>query len=140
MFRNMFLTICLLHSSVAYSEDAGRFSTLAINEPAPFEGVLFDPLATASILARAELFRSECDLEIEYSLDLQSTEFQLERKELNLRLDSLSSEYTLSITQKDLEIAQLQKTIKTQSPKNNWIWAAAGVVLGGVSVYAITAK
>jgi hypothetical protein len=132
--------ISLLYSSVAYSEDPGRFSTLAINEPAPFEGVLFDPLATARILAQAELFRSECDLEIEYKIDLQATEFQLERQELNLRLDSLSNEYNLSITQKDLEIAQLQKTIRTQSPKNNWLWAAAGVILGGTTVYAITNK
>jgi hypothetical protein len=136
----MFLMISLLYSSVAYSEDPGRFSTLAINEPAPFEGVLFDPLATARILAQAELFRSECDLEIEYKIDLQATEFQLERQELNLRLDSLSNEYNLSITQKDLEIAQLQKTIRTQSPKNNWLWAAAGVILGGTTVYAITNK
>jgi hypothetical protein len=134
----MFLMFSLLYSSVAYSEDPGRFSTLATNEPAPFEGVLFDPLATAHILARSELFRSECDLEIEYRIDLQSTEFQLERQELNLRLDALTNEYTLLITQKDLEIAQLQKTIRTQSPRNNWIWAAGGVILGGVAVYAIT--
>ena len=138
MFRNAFLLLGILYSSAAHSEDVGRFSTLAVNEPAPFEGVIFDPLATARILAQAELFRSECDLEIEYRIDLQSTDFQLERQELNLRLDSLTSEYTLSITQKDLEIAQLQKTIRTQSPRNNWIWAAGGVLLGGVAVYAIT--
>jgi hypothetical protein len=138
MFRNIFLMISLMYSSIAHSEDVGRFSTLATNEPAPFEGVLFDPLATAHILARSEIFRSECDLEIEYRLDLQSTEFQLERQELNLRLDALTNEYTLLITQKDLEIAQLQKTIRTQSPRNNWIWAAGGVILGGVAVYAIT--
>ena len=138
MFRNIFLTTSLLYSSVAYSEDVGRFSTLATNEPAPFEGVLFDPMATARILAQAELFRSECDIEIEYRIDLQATEFQLERQELNLRLTSLSDEYSLLITQKDLEIAQLQKTIRTQSPRNNWIWAAGGVLLGGVAVYAIT--
>ena len=138
MFRSLFLMFGMLYSSVAYSADPGRFSTLATNEPAPFEGVLFDPLAAATILAQSELFRSECDLEIEYRIDLQGTEFQLERRELNLRLDSLTSEYTLSITQKDLEIAQLQKTIRTQSPRNNWIWAAGGVLLGGLTVYAIT--
>jgi hypothetical protein len=138
MFRNMFLMLSLLYSSIAYSEDPGRFSTLAVNEPAPFEGVLFDPLATARILAQAELFRSECDLEIEYRIDIQATEFQLERQELNLRLGALTNEYTLLITQKDLEIVQLQKTIRTQSPRNNWIWAAGGVLLGGVAVYAIT--
>lgn len=138
MFRNIFLIFSLLYSSIAYSETPGRFSTLATNEPAPFEGVLFDPLATANILAQAELFRSECDLEIEFRIDQQATEFQLERQELNLRLDALTNEYTLLITQKDLEIAQLQKTIKSQSPRNNWIWAAGGVLLGGAAVYAIT--
>jgi hypothetical protein len=138
MFRNTFLLLGILYSSVAYSEDPGRFSTLAVNEPAPFEGVLFDPLATARILAQAELFRSECDIEIEYRIDLQATDFQLERQELNLRLDALTNEYTLLVTQKDLEIAQLQKTIRTQSPRNNWIWAAGGVLLGGAAVYAIT--
>ena len=138
MFRNLFLMFGLLYSSLAYSADPGRFSTLATNEPAPFEGVLFDPLATATILAQVELFRSECDLEIEYRIDIQATEFQLERQELNLRLGALTNEYTLLVTQKDLEIAQLQKTIRTQSPRNNWVWGAAGVLLGGVAVYAIT--
>lgn len=128
----------MLTPSVAYSADPGRFSTLAANEPAPFEGVLFDPLATATILAQSEFYKDECDLEIEYRIDVQATEFQLERQELNLRLGALTNEYTLLVTEKDLEIEQLQKTVLTQSPRNNWIWGAAGVVLGGAAVYAIT--
>ena len=49
----------MLYSSLAHAEAPGRFSTLATNEPAPFEGVLFDPLATAHLMAKAELFRVE---------------------------------------------------------------------------------
>jgi hypothetical protein len=140
MFRNLFLSACLLTPTVAYSADPGRFSTLSVNEPAPFEGVLFDPLATATMLAQSEFYKDECELETQYRLDVQATEFQLERQELNLRLGALTNEYTLLITEKDLEIEQLQKSILTQSPRNNWIWGAAGVVLGGAAVYAITNK
>tara|TARA_R110000851_G_scaffold143545_1_gene282464 strand:- start:204 stop:626 length:423 start_codon:yes stop_codon:yes gene_type:complete len=140
MFRNLFLLAFILTPSVAYSADPGKFSTLAVNEPAPFEGVLFDPLATATMLARSEFYKDECELETQYRLDIQSTEFQLERQELNLRLGALTNEHTLLITEKDLEIEQLQKAILTQSPRNNWIWGATGVVLGGAVVYAITNK
>lgn len=135
MFRRIILAILLMTPSVASAEDIGKFSTLAINELAPFEGVLFDPTAVANILALAEIVPASCDLEVEYNLDKQATEFQLERKELTLRLESLTHEYNLTITQKDLEINQLQKIIKSQSPRNNWIWYVGGIVSGAVISY-----
>jgi len=138
MFRSFIILLTFLYSAPAFSDSPGQFSTLSENEPAPFEGVIFDVQAMAALLAGAETAAAECDIEIEYRIDQQATAFQLERSELNLRLESLNSEHTLLITQKDFEIAQLQKTIRTQSPRNNWVWAATGVVLGGLSAYAIT--
>ena len=88
--------------------------------------------------SQAELFQAECELEIEYRLDIQSTEFNLERQNLRLRLESLTDEYTLLIMQKDIEIEELQKTIKSQSPRNKWVWGIVGVAVGGLAVYAIT--
>ena len=137
MFRRLFMIITLLYPTIANAEPQGMFSTLSKNEPAPFEGVLFDPVATALILSGAEMFKLNCDLDIEFMLDKQSTEFHLERQELNLRITSITSEYDLMTTQKDIEIAQLQKAIKSQSPRNKWLWAAAGVAVGGLSTYAI---
>lgn len=134
MFHSFILAV-ILYSPVVNAEDVGKFSTLATNEPAPFEGVLFDPIATAHIVAQSEIAKRQCDLEVEYQLDNQATEFQLERQELNLRIESLTNEYSLLITQKDLEIAQLQKTIRTQAPRNNWIWYAGGIATGFAITY-----
>ncbi len=105
----MFLKALLL-STLAYAEPA-QFTILGENEPAPFEGVLFNKRALAELLVMPEQFSMNCDLEIEYQLDVQATEFHLERQNFQIRLDALTREYDLRIEQKDIEIAALQESM-----------------------------
>ena len=74
----MFLKALLL-STLAYAEPA-QFTILGENEPAPFEGVLFNKRGIAELLVMPDEYRMGCDLEIEYQLDVQATEFHLERQ------------------------------------------------------------
>jgi len=133
----MFLSLLLMISPAYADEDPypGNFTFLGKGEPAPFEGTLFDIDATATVLSLSEYYEAECDLEIEFSLDRQATEFYLERRNFEIRLDSLKEEYDLMITQKDLEIAQLQDSIKSQSPRNNWPWYVGGIATGVAMTY-----
>ena len=135
MVLNIFLSLTLLFSSTANAEDMGKFTFLGLNEIAPFEGVLFDPIATATIIVDNAYAQQNCDLEIEYQMDRLSTEFQLERENFNIRYGSLKEEYQLIINQKNLEIVQLRASLKNHSPRNNWLWAAAGVGAGVVVTY-----
>ncbi len=77
----------------------------------------------------------DCDLEVEYQLDVQATEFHLERQNFQIRLDALAREYDLRVEQKDVEIAALQEAMLKQSPNNKLWWLASGIVVGMATTY-----
>ena len=113
-----------------------QFTIVGQDEPAPFEGVLFNKRGIAELLVLPFEYRLDCDLEVEYQIDVQATEFQLERQNFQIRLDALTLEYDLRIEQKDAEIDSLQKAMSKQSPNNKWWWLAGGVVSGIGITYA----
>ena len=126
----------LLISSTAYA-DEGKFTLIAEQEPAPFAGVLFDPMATANIMTEKDSWKLQCDLEVEYNLDIANSEFELERKNFEIRYEALDHEYKLIVDQKDIEITKLQETIKKQSPPNKWVWFGVGGASGVVATVII---
>lgn len=130
------LSSLLLLSSIALA-DGPKFSVLAETEPAPFEGVLFDPEATAILMSDKEFWQRTCDLEIEFQLDQQGTKFHLQKQNAEIRHQAASDEADLLIEKKDLEIEALQETLKKQSPRNNWMWFAGGSATGVVVTVAI---
>ena len=129
----MFLK-ALLFSTLAYAEPA-QFTIVGQDEPAPFEGVLFNKRGIAELLVLPMEYRMECDLEVEYQIDVQATEFQLERQNFQIRLDALTREYDLRIEQKDIEISALQEAMLSQSPNNKLWWFAGGVAAGALTTY-----
>ena len=130
----MFLK-ALLFSTLAHAEPA-QFTIVGQDEPAPFEGVLFNKRGIAELLVLPMEYRMDCDLEVEYRIDVQATEFQLERQNFEIRLDALTKEYDLRIEQKDIEIAALQESMLKQAPNNKLWWFAGGVAAGIVTTYA----
>ena len=130
----MFLK-ALLFSMAAHAEPP-QFTIVGQDEPAPFEGVLFNKRAMAELLVLPLEYRLECDLEVEYQIDRQATEFHLERQNFQIRLDSVLKEYELRITEKDKEIYALQEAIAAQAPNNKWWWFVGGVAAGVATTYA----
>jgi len=130
------LSSLLLLTTIALAEGP-KFSVLGEQEPTPFEGVLFDPEATAIIMSDREFASASCDLEIEFNLDKQATQYHLQLQNAQIRYDSLKEETDLLITQKDIEIDTLQETLKKQSPYNKWLWFGAGTAAGGVVTVAL---
>ena len=130
----MFLKALLF--SMAAHAGPPQFTIVGQEEPAPFEGVLFDKRGIAELLVLPMEYRLECDLEVEYQIDVQATEFQLERQNFQIRLDALTKEYDLRIEQKDIEIAALQEAMLKQAPSNKWWWFTGGLVAGIGVTYA----
>ena len=130
----MFLKV-LLFALTAHATPP-QFAILGKDEPAPFEGVLFNKRGIAELLVLPEQYRLDCDLEVEYQIDRQATEFHLERQNFEIRLDSLLKEYGLRITEKDKEIYALQEALLAQAPTRKWWWFAGGVTAGIVATYA----
>ena len=98
--------------------------------PAPFEGALFNPEATAEILAKSQLVKEEYELKLGYELEKQELNFTLEIDMLNLRISSLEEELKVTVEAKDKEIDALHKLVKSHSPSNNVWWAIGGAAVG----------
>ena len=125
----------LLLTPIATAEDPGKFTIMGMNECAQYEGVLFDVSATAEILSRASVRTAECNLRVDTELEKKEIEFQLERENFDIRYTSLKQEYDLVLEQKDLEILSLQEAIEKHSPRNKWVWYAAGAASGIAATY-----
>ena len=130
----MFLK-ALLFSAVVHA-GTPQFTIVGQDEPAPFEGVLFNKRGIAELLVLPEEYRMDCDLEVEYRIDIQATEFQLERQNFQIRLDALTKEYDLRIEQKDMEITALQEAMLAQAPTRKWWWFVGGIAAGAATTYA----
>ena len=133
MGLHMFLNVVLL--STALADDPGRFSVLAENQPAPFEGVLFDPIATAEIMVNREFSMQECDLRLSKAVREREIELNLEIDNLTIRYESLQREYDLMIGSKDKEINRLQDVIDNAPPQRKWLWVTIGAVTGVGTTY-----
>ena len=118
-------------------DSVGKFSILGQGAPAPYEGVLFDADATASLLTLSDYYKQQCQIQTQFTIDSLQAEHDLELKNLNIRLDSLQREYTQTILQKDNEIVALQEIVKKNSRKNPWLWAVIGGVVGAGATVAI---
>lgn len=139
MWSKTLLTFGLFLSSPVFAtqnpadSERPQFTFIDYRQPAPFRGTLFNPRATAELLAMPGNLRAEFDLEMEYRLDVQATEYHFRLDAAATKYGALNNEYALVITQKDLEIAALQEAINTQSPSNRGWWIAGGAA-GGAAI------
>ncbi len=138
MLSKTLLTFCVFFSSPVFADEPEdsekpQFTFLDYRQPAPFRGTLFNPRATAELLAMPETLRAEFDIELDFQLETQATEYQFRLDSVNTKYTALSDEYALVVAQKDLEITALQDAINRQSPSNRAWWIAGGAA-GGAAI------
>ena len=121
---------------VAHAEPP-QFTILGENEPAPFEGVLFNELAISTVLSDYEIAAYSCDIRTEYELKKLREKYNFEFDSLKIEHNSLINEYDLFILQKDKEINSLTTALKKTSPRYKWLWFAGGILIGGASSYGV---
>jgi len=128
------LSILLMFASPAHAEDA-QFTIVGQNEPAPFEGVLFNKQAIGQVLSGYDRFQYACDAVVQYELDKQAQHHRYELQSLRIEHKALTDEYDLFIVQKDKEIDALVQSLKKTSPRNKWLWFVGGIAAGTAATY-----
>jgi len=131
----MFISLLLTFGAIAHADDAGSFTFLGVQQCAPFEGVLFDVPALSEILARNSTAYLACQARLEYELSVEAANYEMQIREWEISYGSLLEEHELMITQKNLEIDQLQKSLLNQSPNNRMWWYVGGVATGIAASY-----
>jgi len=120
------------------SAGEGKFTFVQEDEPSPFVGTLFDPEATARLLANNKFLKEEYDLKLGFELSKQEREFNLKLDQLQITLDTQKERYETTLELKNTEIEQLNKIIAKKPGSNAMIWGIiGGFVAGAASTVAI---
>ena len=125
-------------SNVAFSQTStsttGEFTFLKKGEEAPFDGVLFDNLATSNMLADKKYQRDKCKVEVKYEKDILKAACARDTKYLRYQLDIEKNKSKLIYDVQQEEIESLRKLAKGS---NTTLWTAIGFFLGAGTSIAI---
>jgi len=118
-------------------EEEPQFTQLEEGAPAPFAGTLFNPTATAQLIADREFRLTDCDLRVNYEINLLTAKHNLEYNLLQVRYDSLEERTTVLSSLRDREIADLQEMVRKHPNRHSHWFFAGGFIVGAATSIAI---
>tara|TARA_R100001591_G_C4328488_1_gene177435 strand:- start:301 stop:735 length:435 start_codon:yes stop_codon:yes gene_type:complete len=110
----------------------GKFTFIQKNSQAPFTGTLFDPTATAKIMANGKFLKEEYELKLGFELQKQQKQFDLDLSQLNITLDTERESFQKTLEIKNKEIEQLNRIIAKKPGTNALLWGIIGGFVVGV--------
>ena len=123
----------LLLMSLAFAEDP-TFKNIKKGETAPFDGRLFNDAAVSQIITEHSLKDLDCDLEIEYRVDVAKTKKQYQYDLLKAQCNAETSKLKEINQIKEDELEILRKDYKPFRP---YLWMTGGFVMGTAASIAI---
>ena len=125
------ISISIIMIPAARADDeAPKYTHIEQGQEAPFAGTLFNPAATARLIAESQFSMSECNLKVEFEVSKCAAEHQLRLDLLQVKYDSLNTRHTLLMDIKQQEIDVYRDMAAKQPNKYNHWWLAGGVVTG----------
>ena len=118
-----------------FSVSNGRVTQIDKNEKAPFEGVLFDPLAISTLLADIKQQEDQFKLELEFQKKELKLDYNLEYKKLELDYEFLLEKHKETVKIKNDRISDLELMIVEQPTHNRELWLGLG--FGGGVVFTV---
>ena len=113
---------------------SGKFALVEKGEAAPFKGTLFDPIATAKIIADKKYQQEKCKADIDYEKSMLKASCDRDTNYLKYELQIEKDKNKLIYDAQKEEIETLRKLAKGS---NNTLWATIGFVVGAASSIAI---
>ena len=140
MWNKLALMLILFSPFAEASE--GKFTFLQQEQCAPFSGTLFDPTATAKIIAHHKFLKEEFDLKLAYQVSILEAQHDLEIEQFKISLDIQQKKCNNMIAIKDREIEGLNKIIAKKPGSNALMWGILGGFVAGAAatvgiVYAV---
>tara|TARA_Y100001938_G_C8098376_1_gene439752 strand:+ start:2626 stop:2976 length:351 start_codon:yes stop_codon:yes gene_type:complete len=103
-------------------------------DSAPFKGTLFDPVATAKIIADKKYQQEKCKVELDYEKAMLKAGCDRDTKYLKYELEIERNKHKLIYGAQQEEIETLRKLAKGS---NTTLWATIGFFLGAGTSIAI---
>ena len=131
MLSRLFLLL-LLSVSPSQASDS-QFSFIQKGNAAPFTGTLFNPNATAELLANSKFLKEEYNLKLGFELQKQENQFSLYMEQIDITLNTERERFETTLTLKNTEIEQLNKIIAKKPGSNALLWGIIGGFAVGVA-------
>ncbi len=131
------LLVCGLLLCTPAQASEGKFTFLQESQPSPFTGTLFDPTATARILADSKLVKEEYDLRLGFELARQEKTFELQLEELQISLDSEKQKCEGILAIKNQQIEDLNLLLLKKPAKAVLQGYVSGFLVGAATTAAV---
>lgn len=132
------LVLSLLIPNAAYAQDNTVLSVKK-GDPAPFDGVLLSLDAAAKVLNDKRFTDEECDLRLEYQLNLLKENYELQLDFKDIEITSWKDRYESMMILKTAENNRLTDLIVKQKPSQGPLWVALGFGVGTLTSLGIFA-
>ena len=109
----------------------GKIAAIKRGQKAPFDGILLDKKAEATMAAKRESAVKICKLEKSLLEKSAKASCRLDVSILNAQLSSQKTKHKELMALKDTELKRLNQALKeSQKPSYNSLWAGAGLLVG----------
>jgi len=145
----LYLISFFIFPPIAFADEAEEVAvsyeivTLKKGDPAPFDGIFLSPTAAAKVLTEKKFEGAECDLRVEYELQAQRSQFQLQLDFKDVEIHSWKDKYESMMILKSDEITRLQEFAMRPKPANGPLFVALGFAIGtatSLGVFAISTE
>ncbi len=133
-----YLVLCLSVPNVAYAQDNTVLSVKK-GDLVPFDGVLLSLDAAAKVLNDKRFSDEECDLRLEYELNLLKENYELQLDFKDIEITSWKDRYESMMILKTAENDRLMELVTKQKPSQGPLWVALGFGVGTLTSLGIFA-
>ena len=130
--RIAIIVIITLIPALSFSQ--GKVSVLKKGQKAPFNGILFDKQAEATITAKSESVVKICNLEKDYQKKSLEADCNLSTKTLSTQLSSEEAKHKALMKIKDGQVTRLTEALKKANKPDYHTWWFSGGFVAGVAL------
>ena len=124
------ILIIFIPVQVQAQELEGKVSSLSLDEPAPYAGVLLDPIAASKMIVEQKYLRSEIELTLRKEFQEELANKRLAHDLLQIDYTSLLKVHEETLLLKNNHINDLNLLLKEETGSNTELWALGGVIVG----------
>ena len=132
MLNRIYLLVFVMICCTNAEASEGKFTFIQKDSQAPFTGTLFNPAATAKIMANRKFLKEEYELKLGFELQKQQKQFDLDLSQLNITLDTEREGFQKTLEVKNKEIEQLNRIIAKKPGTNALLWGIVGGFVVGI--------
>ena len=128
----MCLVMFLIPLHANADELEGTVTSLSIGDPAPYAGILLDPIAASKMLVDKKYLRIELELELRKEFQKDLAEKTMAYNLLRVDHDSLKKIHEETLVIKEKQISDLNVLLREEMNKEDYTewWIIGGVAIG----------